>query len=374
MNSHMSFNLQGLDLAESHVGLSNENQRENQLRNYLFADQSNTSTASTLVNLGNTCFFNSTIQALRFTKPLMEFIGSGYYPDSNHLFNMFSKLLMVMSRKNYQIRPTQFYNAFCMEFKKFDSNHEDAHEVLLFLLDRFDTALQFRPEFNYFDRIWETQDDLIRKSLESMKGVRMSPINNIFMGQTHQEVRCTECGTCSDTFNIFKDIQLSIPQGKGYLNIYHLLRDTCANEQLEGYHCETCCANANDPEKRTVAEKRTMFFRLPKILIAQMVRFDWRGQKNSRFVDFPIWELDMTDYCDYPYRGRMIYDLYAVIYHQGNTFAGHYWTVAKANQYWVVLDDNSHKFVLDEDDVVEGTSKGVNVGPTAYVLFYQKRE
>lgn len=334
---------------------------------YVFYDPLKVS-ISTLFNLGNTCFFNSVVQCLAHTRPLMRVILKGEYSQENRLFREFARLLKVMWRDNYRLSPNTFYEVFCFEKKKFDHDQEDSHEILVFLLDRFHEAL--KSDRKYGD-LHNEDDPLIKTSLEHLSKIQMSPINDIFMGQFHQRVMCSQCRHVSHTFTHFNNIQLNLPQkGSQYLSIHNLLYRFCTKEVLEDcYNCDNC------NQKGVTAYKKTTFWRLPEVLVIQFVRFNFYHQKNSRFVDYPIWDLDMTKYVSYPEKSRQLYDLYGVSCHLGSTLAGHYWSICKVNQNWVVLDDDTHKYVANPDDIVVGskTAHRHGVGPTAYILFYQRK-
>lgn len=322
---------------------------------------------STLANLGNTCFFNSVVQCLAHCRPLQRYILKGQYPQNNLLFKEFARLLKVMWRNNFRLNPRAFYQIFCIEKRKFDKNQEDAHEILIFLLDQFHEALKSNVAYEDNNII---DNPSIKISLEHLRTVKMSPINDIFMGQFHQRVMCSECRYISETFTSFNNIQLSLPQtGHKYLNIHNLLYRFCTKEVLEDcYNCDNC------HKKGVTAYKKTTFWRLPEVLIIQLVRFNIYGHKNSRFVDYPIWNLDMTKYVTYPEKPPHLYDLFGVSCHLGSTLAGHYWSICKANGYWITLDDETHRYLAHPDDIVVGSSRQRNaLSQTAYLLFYQRK-
>lgn len=315
---------------------------------------------STLYNLGNTCFFNSVVQCLAHCTKLKEFILQGQYGNEDTLFHEFARLLKIMWRNDYKLTPHSFYDIFAMRFKKTDHDQEDAEEVLLFLLDQFHNALKYQVEYDDLNG----DDPLIKQSLDELS-TEMSPINDTFVGQFHQRVMCENCRHINHRFESFMNLQLQIPssKGSGYLSIYNLLHRYCTKEILDEYKCDNC----NGVHR---AFKVVKLWRLPNTLIISLVRFDWEGKKNSRFVDYPIENLNLTKYCSYPDTDEILYDLQGIISHIGNVSGGHYWSINKASEKWVVLDDSEVKNIARMDDIIIG---GAGVGATAYVLFYQKK-
>lgn len=60
------------------------------------------------------------------------------------------------------------------------------------------------------------------------------------------------------------------------------------------------------------------------------------------------------------------YDLYAVLCHEGSISKGHYYTFAKNGDQWMWYNDQVVTEVREDFDVL--------VNPSAYVLFYRKRD
>jgi len=91
----------------------------------------------------------------------------------------------------------------------------------------------------------------------------------------------------------------------------------------------------------------------------------WR-EKLETFVNYPIKGLDMSQYVKGPNAAECIYDLYAVSNHYGSLGGGHYTAYAKnsRNGKWYKFDDSSVSEV-EESRVVT---------PSAYVLFYRRRD
>ena len=104
---------------------------------------------------------------------------------------------------------------------------------------------------------------------------------------------------------------------------------------------------------------KSEFASLPKFLIIQLMRFksnngiteaytpsyaypNYYGynksayakqrdySKKNDFVDYPITDLDLTDYCSEVQKSKSCkYDLYGVIHHTGTVYGGHYFATMK---------------------------------------------
>ncbi len=100
------------------------------------------------------------------------------------------------------------------------------------------------------------------------------------------------------------------------------LKEFIKEEQLSKddlWYCPRCKVQQR-------ATKKFDIWRLPEIMVIHLKRFSqvriW-GNKVNIYVDFPISELDMTDYVLGSTDLSLIYDLYAVDNHYGGLGGGH---------------------------------------------------
>ncbi|XP_033647195.1 ubiquitin carboxyl-terminal hydrolase 15-like [Asterias rubens] len=133
-------------------------------------------------------------------------------------------------------------------------------------------------------------------------------------------------------------------------------------EREDSWYCPEC-------KKHQEATKKFDLWRLPKILVVHLKRFSytrfWRDKLDT-VVNFPLEDLDMSQYVINPNDGPYQYDLGAVVNHYGGLGGGHYFSYAKnvKTKQWYNFDDSSVSKV-DADSVV---TKG------AYVLFYIRKD
>ncbi|XP_011612065.2 ubiquitin carboxyl-terminal hydrolase 4 isoform X1 [Takifugu rubripes] len=128
------------------------------------------------------------------------------------------------------------------------------------------------------------------------------------------------------------------------------------------WYCPTC-------KKHQQATKKFDLWSLPRILVVHLKRFSynrcWRDKLDT-VVDFPIRDLNMSEFVCDPKASPYIYDLIAVSNHYGGMGGGHYTAYGKnkADGKWYYFDDSS----------VSSASEDQIVTKAAYVLFYQRRD
>uniref|UniRef100_A0AAR2L4Y3 Ubiquitin carboxyl-terminal hydrolase n=1 Tax=Pygocentrus nattereri TaxID=42514 RepID=A0AAR2L4Y3_PYGNA len=128
------------------------------------------------------------------------------------------------------------------------------------------------------------------------------------------------------------------------------------------WYCPTC-------KKHQQATKKFDLWSLPRVLVVHLKRFSynrcWRDKLDT-VVDFPIRDLNMSEFVCDPKAGPYIYDLVAVSNHYGGMGGGHYTAYAKnkTDGKWYYFDDSS----------VSSASEDQIVTKAAYVLFYQRRD
>lgn len=148
-------------------------------------------------------------------------------------------------------------------------------------------------------------------------------------------------------------------------------------EKLEDdnkYYCTNC-------KEHQETFKKMDIYRLPKILVIQLKRFNKGGghgkygsirsmmgsSKNSDLIDFPIEGLDMGKYLLEKDEGKeYLYDLYAITNHMGSLYGGHYTAYCK--------NSNDNKWYYYNDSSCGPTSEKNLISNSAYVLFYRLRE
>ena len=138
----------------------------------------------------------------------------------------------------------------------------------------------------------------------------------------------------SYSFQKIMDIPLLLPD-KNEIGIYKLFKDYFKEEYV---YFNIKCLNCN---KITTHKKEVKISKSPNILIITLKRIKFfLNNKNNIFVNFPE-KLDINNFIDHEYNNnKPIYELYAIINHQGNLEFGHYYAYIKleCNKWYEFVD------------------------------------
>lgn len=325
-----------------------------------------------LGNLGNTCFINSTIQCISHTYLLNDFLKKKEYrkrinkiPESLLLLE-WDKLRELMWSENCIIKPAGFISAVqkVANLKEKDIftgyAQNDLTEFLTFLLTSFHESIKREVEMNIKGNIENSKDKLAitcYKMMKNMYSKEYSEILNMFYGIHVSEIKSVESDYSNVSPEPFFILNLPIGETKtlsGCIKLYtkkELLND--GNEILN-----------DKTDKKEKATKQIVFWNLPEILIVTLNRFNNNNEKNNDMIDFPLKDLDFSEYVVGYNKESYKYDLYGICNHSGGVSGGHYTAFVKnANSNWYHYNDTS-----------VGQIKESNIKTNmAYCLFYRKK-
>ncbi|CAN0112232.1 unnamed protein product [Ectocarpus sp. 4 AP-2014] len=330
-----------------------------------------------LENMGNTCYLNSILQCLSYVAPLAQHLLNGSYsqgsqatcPESLFSFNgstdfgeddilgAMQKLVRQIhqtksgSAEQQAIRPRTFSDNLRKIGEKFRrGRQEDAHEFLRHLVDKMAGSYLDRRGVDPFapNRLAET-----------------TPIHRVFGGYLRSQLKCSECGFCSDTFDPFMDLAMNVEKvdssgvPMNERSLQAALRRFTAPETL-GAGNEWKCGGCN---KLVEAEKNLSVFKPPNALVFQLKRFGFtnRPRKVKDHISFgDKLNLEVSG----PERWAN-YDLTGVVVHSGKTMSsGHYYAYVRSTAgCWARMNDS----------VVTKVTLDTVLRDKAYVLFYTRR-
>lgn len=185
-----------------------------------------------MMNVGNTCYLNSTLQALFHVPSMANWLMSDSAhmercesTDAGCIICAMAKTLQESQRSQSAIRPYYVYSklkSICKHLVM--GRQEDAHEFLRYLVEAM--------EKSYLSR-FRNYKELDQYSKET------TPLNQILGGYLKSAVRCLACNHVSVTFQHFQDLLLDIRKAD---TVDEALEGYFARERLEdmGYKCEAC--------------------------------------------------------------------------------------------------------------------------------------
>jgi len=308
-----------------------------------------TGAGSGMRNMGNTCYLNSTLQALLHIPAFVNYLYSGGHDKECGISGFSSCTICIL---NSTLRQTQQSNVIkpirIYEKLKFICKHlvhgrqEDAHEFLRYLIESLQRCYLISR------KVPKTLDNYSKET---------TPFNQIFGGYLRQELHCLKCRHVSITFQHFMDLMLDIRNAD---NIDSALCGYFKKEflsQEDAYKCEKC-------KQKVPAHKIYRIERPPLVLCIQLKRFNIMGGKNGRPVTLSK-NLDITKFIRWATGCNLsfTYNITSLITHVGpSPNCGHYTAIGQA--------PNGTYYRFD-DDCVNPTSVQNVLNNSAYVIFYE---
>uniref|UniRef100_A0A671TR01 Ubiquitin carboxyl-terminal hydrolase n=1 Tax=Sparus aurata TaxID=8175 RepID=A0A671TR01_SPAAU len=142
------------------------------------------------------------------------------------------------------------------------------------------------------------------------------------------------------------------PQKKAFFKLKDCIELFTTKEKLgaeDPWYCPNC-------KQHQQATKKLDLWSLPPVLVVHLKRFSYSRymrDKLDSLVDFPLRDLDMSEFLINPNAGPCRYDLIAVSNHYGGMGGGHYTAYAKNKDdgKWYNYDDSSVS-PANEDQIV----------------------
>ncbi|CAH8364398.1 unnamed protein product [Eruca vesicaria subsp. sativa] len=351
-----------------------------------------------LINAGNLCFLNATLQALLSCSPFVqllqgiqllnipkaesptlaafsEFISELDVPSSSSFRN---NVAVVESGRPFT--PAMFegvlrnFTPDVLNNMSGRPRQEDAQEFLSFIMDQMhDELLKLRKDSPKLtasnssvvssgneDDEWETVGPKNKSAVTRTQSFVPSELSDIFGGQLRSVVKA-KGNKDSATVQPYLLLHLDI-HPEAVCTIEDALHLFSAPEDLEGYR-----ASVTGKAGVVSARKSIKIQKLSKIMILHLMRFSYGKQGSTKLhkpVHFPL-ELNLGRYLLVsPSNGGLKYELVATITHHGrDPSKGHYTADARRkNNQWLRFDDASVTAI--------GTKQVLH--DQAYVLFYKQ--
>lgn len=270
-----------------------------------------------LPNMGNTCYINSVIQCLRYSKPLVFMLREHRVhakPNDKQ-----AQLLEAFVELLYADCQTRDLHIFIRTLAQVQSQFRllrqcDSHELYLYVVDTF----------------FEKYKTFV----------------NPFKGSLQSTVTCLTCNHESMTCFPFISLSLEMENTSDAQNINDLLEKFQQEEKLDALiDCDRCRVKQPSKKRLTVKEK-------PKLLVLHLKRFYGMRKNNS-----PI--------CIQKYMSieGQKYKLFGLCNHSGTLLGGHYTATCKRkDETWVICNDN----------IIEKIQDLPKKSEVPYILFYER--
>jgi ubiquitin carboxyl-terminal hydrolase 8 len=333
-----------------------------------------------LENLGNTCFLNACMQVLNHTYELNHFLDSDKYktylkndlPDSNIVVE-WNDLRNVMWSGNGIVSPNKFVHNIHKIANLKDKDiftgwvQNDMPEFLLFFMECLHNSISRSINIKISGNPENQKDKIAIQCYSMLKTIyskEYSEIMDMFYGIYVSEIKTlddqVQHAIKPESYFIL-DLPILEPNFLAS-NLYDCFNIYVKPEILEG---ENAWFNEKTGKKEDI-KKQLSFWSFPKILVITLKRFSPDGQqKLNSLIDFPLENLDLSNYiCGYS-KESFKYDLYGVCNHMGGVMGGHYTAfIRNSENEWYHCNDRNTELIENPKSIVT---------PMAYCLFYRKK-
>lgn len=338
-----------------------------------------------LTNIGNTCYGNATLQALRHQVDLTIFILQGNHTETlkdkpisekTKLLESYGTLIRNMWMNEKGVQDTREFWGYMVPLAiKAGVEHlrmpvaHDAHEFLVFLLDQFHEALA--EEVDMTIKSESTNVDTLN-ALQAWKKAfekSYSPIVRLVFGLQRKAVCCSGCQNESVSWDTMNMVKVSVPKhsdsllttGCSALTLHDLIKKENEGEIIDEYNCEKCCSGS----ERKQAHIKHSLWRLGNWVIIVLKRNENNGRRINTQVEIPL----TTSFTSVFHpdskepSAEDTYDLFATIHHHGSSGGGHYTAQAKhpVSHKWIHYDDESAREITEP-----------HLDSSTYIVMYRK--
>uniref|UniRef100_A0A673CF91 Ubiquitin carboxyl-terminal hydrolase n=1 Tax=Sphaeramia orbicularis TaxID=375764 RepID=A0A673CF91_9TELE len=350
-----------------------------------------------LINKGNWCYINATLQALIACPPMYHLMKS--FPLHNETQRPCTSTPMIDNFIFCSVMSPQAARLLTLIKSSLSEKgrQEDAEEYLGFTLNGLHEEMlalkklispqeekvstpngpESQPgvEEDVADKEeegsedeWEQVGPRNKTSITRQADFVRTPITDIFGGHIRSVVY-QQNSKESATLQPFFTLQLDI-QSEKIRTVQEALETLVARESVQGYTSKT--------KQEIEISRRVTLEELPPVLVLHLKRFVFEKtggcQKLTKNIDYPV-DLEISkDLLSSGVRSKVVkgqrtYRLFAVVYHHGNSATGGHYTTDVFHiglNGWLRIDDQTVK-VINQYQVMRQTAER-----TAYLLYYRR--
>lgn len=288
-----------------------------------------------LVNLGNSCWMNSTLQLLARIPLVAKDISESY-----QFATAFQRTSVELCKNGSVFKPSIFVHQLLAKFSYLSVyEQQDASEFVTMFLD----ALR--------DDLGGTPKNLSGNNLEDVKLSAMTSVDGTINFILDCEMKCELCETVSHIYQRTSILSMCVPFGAS-TTLEEIISDYFAEgSSADDWRCDSC----NNTCSCSMIQRMKS---TPKYLILHLARFRYTQDgfvKNNIQVRLP----DTLDLKQYGATGS--YELFGFVTHYGTMEGGHYTSVYH----------DSNKYILFDDSTVSILSKSDALSLQPYIIFYK---
>nr|CAD2195506.1 unnamed protein product [Meloidogyne enterolobii] len=331
-------------------------------------------------NIGNSCFCNSVLQCLMHTTKFIELYSGGgikskINKEAKNTKGCLTAWLCAISNCYWsgtysQITTVEIMNTIAQLLgEKYNGQLPESafkfQELLLSQLSDDVNEVSYPAGFvEHRDNIYLIYDNDIGKIFNDYETKIRSNISsciyNIFRNVQIRIFSCS-CTATKITFQEKLSIDMDITWDESNTDL-----QSCLTRHFQNYTSNEMCPRCPNREIPVTF----YIWKLPQILVIHLGRF-FDGKKNNRFIEFPLEELDMTNYL-HPNssdneldKSNLIYSLYAIMEH---------YTIPVEHFTAKIKNKETKEWLWCNDKIVTNLNSSDIKTNAAYILYYKRKD